>query len=137
MVKYAPKLKDLAPRDLTARAMTTEILEGRGCGPKKDHIELSLAHIPAEVLHERLPGILELVKVYSGRDATKESIQIVPTMHYNMGGVPTNWKSQVITRDKDDIEGTGEDIVIPGLWCCGETACTVHGANRLGKKKSQ
>lgn len=132
MAKYSPKMKDLAPRDVVSRSMMTEIIEGRGCGPKKDHIELILTHLPSKILYERLPGILELVHTFANRDGTKEPIPIVPTVHYNMGGIPTNWRGQVINREKKDIDGTTEDIPVQGLWACGEVACVVHGANRLG-----
>lgn len=128
MERYAPTAKDLASRDVVSRAMTMEILEGRGCGPKADHIQLKLYHLPSDVLRTRLPGILETAKVFAGVDGTKETIPVVPTVHYNMGGIPTNWKAQVIDIDKD-----GNDVIIPGLLAAGEAACaSVHGANRLG-----
>lgn len=128
MERYAPTAKDLASRDVVSRAMTLEILEGRGCGPHKDHIHLKLFHLPADVLRQRLPGILETAKVFAGVDGTKDPIPVAPTVHYNMGGIPTNWKSQVLTIDKD-----GKDKIIPGLLAAGEAACaSVHGANRLG-----
>ena len=108
--------------------MTLEILEGRGVGPEEDHIYLHLNHLPPETLHERLPGILETAHVFAGVDATKEPIPVLPTVHYNMGGIPTNWKTQVLTIDEN-----GKDVIIPGLTACGEAACaSVHGANRLG-----
>lgn len=128
MERYAPTAKDLASRDVVSRAMTLEILEGRGCGPNKDHIHLKLFHLPGDVLRTRLPGILETAKVFAGVDGTKEPIPVTPTVHYNMGGIPTNWKAQVITVDKD-----GKDKIVPGLMAAGEAACaSVHGANRLG-----
>jgi len=128
MERYAPTAKDLASRDVVSRAMTLEILEGRGCGPNKDHIHLKLFHLPGDVLRTRLPGILETAKVFAGVDGTKEPIPVCPTVHYNMGGIPTNWKAQVITIDQD-----GKDRIIPGLMAAGEAACaSVHGANRLG-----
>ncbi len=128
MERYAPTAKDLASRDVVSRAMTMEILEGRGCGPEGDHIHLKLFHLPSEVLRTRLPGILETAKVFAGVDGTKESIPVSPTVHYNMGGIPTNWKAQVITVDEK-----GNDKIIPGLLAAGEAACaSVHGANRLG-----
>jgi succinate dehydrogenase (ubiquinone) flavoprotein subunit len=128
MERYAPTAKDLASRDVVSRAMTLEILEGRGCGPNKDHIHLKLFHLPGDVLRTRLPGILETAKVFAGVDGTKEPIPVTPTVHYNMGGIPTNWKAQVITVDQD-----GKDRIIPGLMAAGEAACaSVHGANRLG-----
>ena len=95
MERYAPTAKDLASRDVVSRAMTMEILEGRGVGPHKDHIHLHLNHLPPELLHERLPGISETAKIFSGVDVTKEPIPVLPTVHYNMGGIPTNFKTQV------------------------------------------
>jgi len=128
MERYAPTAKDLASRDVVSRAMTMEILEGRGVGEHKDHIFLKLFHLPAEVLRQRLPGILETAKIFAGVDGTKECIPVSPTVHYNMGGIPTNWKAQVITVGED-----GKDRIIPGLLAAGEAACaSVHGANRLG-----
>ena len=128
MERYAPTAKDLASRDVVSRAMTMEILNGNGCGPKKDHLQLKLFHLPAEVLRDKLPGILETAKVFAGVDGTKEPIPVVPTVHYNMGGIPTNWKAQVITIDEN-----GNDHIVPGLLAAGEAACaSVHGANRLG-----
>lgn len=128
MERYAPTAKDLASRDVVSRAMTMEILEGNGCGPKKDHIFLKLFHLPGDVLRKRLPGILETAKVFAGVDGTKEAIPVVPTVHYNMGGIPTNWKAQVLTLDEN-----GKDKIVSGLLAAGEAACaSVHGANRLG-----
>jgi len=128
MERYAPTAKDLASRDVVSRSETIEILEGRVVGPLKDHIHLHLNHLPPETLHERLPGILETAMIFAGVDATKEPVPILPTVHYNMGGIPTNWKTEVITIDEN-----GRDVVIPGLTACGEAACaSVHGANRLG-----
>ena len=127
MERYAPKAKDLASRDVVSRAMTIEINEGRGCGPDADHIHLQLSHIPHEVLHERLPGITETAAIFAGVDVTKEPIPVLPTVHYNMGGVPCLYTGQVI--DHRD----GEDKIVPGLYAAGEAACvSVHGANRLG-----
>ena len=128
MERYAPNAKDLASRDVVSRAMTVEINEGRGVGPKKDHIYLHLNHLPPDILHERLPGISETAMIFSGVDVTKEPIPVVPTVHYNMGGVPTNWRTEVITLD-----AKGNDKIVPGLMAAGEVACaSVHGANRLG-----
>ncbi|KAA8495070.1 Succinate dehydrogenase ubiquinone flavoprotein subunit 1, mitochondrial [Porphyridium purpureum] len=128
MERYAPSAKDLASRDVVSRSMTIEIREGRGVGPQGDHIYLHLDHLPKEVLDSRLPGITETAKIFAGVDAYKEPIPVLPTVHYNMGGVPTNWKGEVIKLDAD-----GKDEVVPGLYACGEVACaSVHGANRLG-----
>ena len=128
MERYAPTAKDLASRDVVSRSMTMEILEGRGVGPEADHIHLHLNHLPSETLLERLPGIVETAHIFAGVDATKEPIPVLPTVHYNMGGIPTNWKTEAITVDAD-----GKDVVVPGLSACGEAACaSVHGANRLG-----
>ncbi|KAF9048365.1 succinate dehydrogenase [Hymenopellis radicata] len=128
MERYAPTAKDLASRDVVSRSMTIEIREGRGVGPEKDHIYLQLSHLPPEVLHERLPGISETAAIFSGVDVTKEPIPVLPTVHYNMGGIPTKYTGEVITVDKN-----GKDKVVPGLYAAGEAACvSVHGANRLG-----
>lgn len=128
MDRYAPNAKDLASRDVVSRAMTVEILEGRGVGPHQDHILLHLEHIPAQVLHERLPGISETAKIFSGVDVTKDPIPVLPTVHYNMGGIPTNIHGEVIAPTETD-----PNAVQPGLMAIGETACvSVHGANRLG-----
>src|SRR5690349_16010500 len=128
MERYAPSVKDLAPRDMVSRAMTIEIREGRGVGPKKDHINLHLDHLDPKILHERLPGISESARIFAGVDVTKEPIPVLPTVHYNMGGVPTNFYSEVITK-----VGKDPDKVVPGLMAVGEAACvSVHGANRLG-----
>ena len=149
MERYAPTAKDLASRDVVSRSMTIEIREGRGVGPEKDHIYLQLSHLPAEILHERLPGISETAAIFSGVDVTKEPIPVLPTVHYNsklptylasnapesltfapssVGGIPTRYTGEVITQDKD-----GKDQVVPGLYAAGEAACvSVHGANRLG-----
>lgn len=125
MARYAPTAKDLASRDVVSRAMTLEIREGRGVGPNKDHIYLHLDHLPPETLAERLPGISETAKIFAGVDVTKEPAPVLPTVHYNMGGIPTNWKTQVV-RD-------AEDTIVPGLLAAGEAGCaSVHGANRLG-----
>jgi len=128
MERYAPSAKDLASRDVVSRAMTIEIREGRGVGPKKDHIFLHLDHLDPKVLHERLPGISESARIFAGVDVTKEPIPVLPTVHYNMGGIPTNFYSEVVTR-----KGRNPDEVVPGLMAVGEAACvSVHGANRLG-----
>merc|ERR1712012_191304 len=127
MERYAPVAKDLASRDVVSRSMTIEIMEGRGCGPEKDHVYLQLHHLPPEQLNQRLPGISETAMIFAGVDVTREPIPVLPTVHYNMGGVPTNYKGQVITYEN------GEDQLVPGLYAAGETACaSVHGANRLG-----
>jgi len=128
MERYAPSAKDLAGRDVVCRSMTIEINEGRGCGPHRDHILLHLEHLGAELLHQRLPGISETAKIFAGVDAAREPIPVLPTVHYNMGGVPTNLHGEVVTMR----EGNPETIV-PGLMAIGESACvSVHGANRLG-----
>jgi succinate dehydrogenase flavoprotein subunit len=128
MERYAPSAKDLASRDVVSRAMTIEIREGRGVGKKKDHIFLHLDHLDPKVLHERLPGISESVKIFAGVDVTREPIPIVPTVHYNMGGIPTNFHGEVVTKKDGD-----DNAVVPGLMAVGEAACvSVHGANRLG-----
>ena len=128
MERYAPNAKDLASRDVVSRAMTVEIREGRGVGPKKDHIHLNLMHLGPEVIEERLPGIAETAKIFAGVDVTKEPIPVLPTVHYNMGGIQTNYHGEVVTlRDGDP------DAVVEGLRAAGEAACvSVHGANRLG-----
>lgn len=129
MERYAPSAKDLASRDVVSRAMTIELLEGRGCGPKKNYIELKLFHLPEETLETRLPGISETARIFAGVDVTKEAIPVVPTVHYNMGGIPTNYKAEVIHK----CPKTGQDKIVPGLMAAGEAACaSVHGANRLG-----
>jgi succinate dehydrogenase / fumarate reductase flavoprotein subunit len=128
MERYAPSAKDLASRDVVSRAMTIEIREGRGVGKGKDHIFLHLDHLDPAVLHERLPGISESAKIFAGVDVTREPIPIVPTVHYNMGGIPTNFHAEVVTRKNGD-----DNFVVPGLMAVGEAACvSVHGANRLG-----
>jgi succinate dehydrogenase / fumarate reductase flavoprotein subunit len=128
MERYAPSAKDLASRDVVSRAMTIEMREGRGCGPNKDFIHLHLEHLPPETLHERLPGISESARIFAGVDVTKEPVPIVPTCHYNMGGVPTNYRGEVVTVQDGD-----PDTIVPGLMAIGEAACvSVHGANRLG-----
>jgi succinate dehydrogenase / fumarate reductase, flavoprotein subunit len=128
MERYAPSAKDLASRDVVSRAMTIEIREGRGCGPLKDHIMLHLEHLDPKVLHERLPGISETAKIFAGVDVTREPIPILPTVHYNMGGIPTNHHAEAIAPTSSD-----PDRVVPGLMAIGEAACvSVHGANRLG-----
>jgi succinate dehydrogenase / fumarate reductase flavoprotein subunit len=127
MERYAPSAKDLASRDVVSRAMTMEILAGRGVGPKKDHIYLHLNHLDPKILHERLPGISETAKIFAGVDVTKQPIPVLPTVHYNMGGIPTNFKCEVLTIKNGNKE------VVPGLMAIGEAACvSVHGANRLG-----
>ena len=128
MERYAPSAKDLASRDVVSRSMTIEINEGRGVGKNKDHILLQLSHLPSELLKERLPGISETASIFAGVDVTREPVPVIPTVHYNMGGIPTNWKGQVINPTK-----TNENNIINGLWAAGEAACSsVHGANRLG-----
>ena len=128
MERYAPTAKDLASRDVVSRSMTVEIREGRGVGPDKDHIYLQLSHLPPDVLHERLPGISETAAIFAGVDVTKEPIPVLPTVHYNMGGIPTKFTGEVLTVDEN-----GQDKVVPGLYAAGEAACvSVHGANRLG-----
>jgi succinate dehydrogenase / fumarate reductase flavoprotein subunit len=128
MERYAPSAKDLAGRDVVCRAETIEINEGRGCGPLKDYIELHLEHLGAELLHERLPGISETAKIFAGVDVTREPIPVLPTVHYNMGGVPTNLHGEAIT-----VRDGNPEAVVHGLMAIGEAACvSVHGANRLG-----
>ncbi len=128
MERYAPNAKDLASRDVVSRSMTIEIREGRGVGKKNDHIYLNLQHLGADVIHERLPGIAETARIFAGVDVTRDPIPVLPTVHYNMGGIPTNYHGEVVTlRDGDP------DSVVPGLFAIGEAACvSVHGANRLG-----
>ncbi|MCP9265092.1 Succinate dehydrogenase [ubiquinone] flavoprotein subunit, mitochondrial [Dirofilaria immitis] len=128
MKKYAPNALDLASRDVVSRAMTIEIMEGRGVGKDKDHIYLQLHHLPAKDLHAKLPGIMETAMIFAGVDAAKEPIPVLPTVHYNMGGIPTNYMGQVLTHKRDK-----GDQLVPGLYACGEAAAhSVHGANRLG-----
>ncbi|RUL66226.1 succinate dehydrogenase flavoprotein subunit [Dyella dinghuensis] len=128
MERYAPSAKDLASRDVVSRAITLEVREGRGVGEQKDHVHLNLMHLGAEVIHERLPGIAESARIFAGVDVTKEPIPVLPTVHYNMGGIPTNYHGEVVQKKGDDV-----DSVIPGLFAIGEAACvSVHGANRLG-----
>ena len=128
MERYAPSAKDLASRDVVSRAMTIEIHEGRGVGKLKDHIYLHIEHLDPAIIHERLPGIAETSKIFAGVDVTKEPIPVLPTVHYNMGGIPTNYKAEVVTLDGDN-----PDKVVQGLMAIGEAACvSVHGANRLG-----
>jgi succinate dehydrogenase / fumarate reductase flavoprotein subunit len=128
MERYSPHLKDLDCRDVVARAMVMEILAGRGCGPEKDYVLLKLDHLGEKILHERLPGIVELSKTFVNIDPLKQPIPVVPTCHYQMGGIPTNIHGQVLTRNAN-----GEDVVVPGFFAAGECACvSVHGANRLG-----
>jgi len=128
MERYAPSAKDLASRDVVSRAMTLEIREGRGVGRENDHIYLHLDHLDPAILAERLPGISESARIFSGVDVTKEPIPVLPTVHYNMGGIPTNYHGEVISPSKTDV-----DKVVPGLMAIGEAACvSVHGANRLG-----
>merc|ERR1711907_134806 len=125
MARYAPTAKDLASRDVVSRAMTMEIREGRGVGPNRDHIYLHLDHLPPETLAERLPGISETAKIFAGVDVTKEPAPVLPTVHYNMGGIPTNWKCQILKGKCN--------TVVPGLLAAGEAgSASVHGANRLG-----
>ncbi|MGH8643192.1 MAG: FAD-binding protein, partial [Gammaproteobacteria bacterium] len=128
MERYAPNAKDLASRDVVSRSMTVEIREGRGVGPEKDHIYLHLEHLGPEVIEERLPGIAESARIFAGVDVSKEPIPVIPTAHYNMGGIPTNYHGQVVTlKDGDPCS------LVSGLLAIGECACvSVHGANRLG-----
>jgi len=135
MERYAPSAKDLASRDVVSRAMTMEIREGRGCGPNKDHCYLHLDHLPPDLLAERLPGISETAAIFAGVDVTTEPIPVLPTVHYNMGGVPTNHFGEVVRQKKDPATGkvVDHDDVVPGLFAAGEVgAASVHGANRLG-----
>ncbi len=128
MERYAPHAKDLASRDVVSRSMTVEIREGRGVGPEKDHIFLHLSHLDPKVIAERLPGISESARIFANVDVTREPIPVLPTVHYNMGGVPTNYHGEVLTKVDGD-----PDTVVPGLMAVGEAACvSVHGANRLG-----
>ena len=128
MERYAPSAKDLASRDVVSRAMTIEVREGRGVGNDRDHIFLHLDHLDPDILEERLPGISESARIFAGVDVTKEPIPVLPTVHYNMGGIPTNFHGEVVTLKDDD-----PDTVVPGLMAIGEAACvSVHGANRLG-----
>jgi succinate dehydrogenase / fumarate reductase flavoprotein subunit len=128
MERYAPNAKDLASRDVVSRSMSIEIRDGRGVGPNKDHIYLTLAHLDKNVIHERLPGISETAKIFAGVDVEFEPIPVIPTVHYNMGGIPTNIKCEVVQADESKNE-----FIIPGLMSIGEAACvSVHGANRLG-----
>lgn len=128
MQRYAPKAWDLASRDVVSRAITMELNAGRGLGPRKDYVHLNLQHVDPKILHERLPGISETARIFAGVDVTRDPIPVLPTVHYNMGGIPTNYHGEVVTiRDGDP------DSVVPGLMAIGETACvSVHGANRLG-----
>ncbi|HBS33693.1 MAG TPA: succinate dehydrogenase flavoprotein subunit [Parvularcula sp.] len=128
MERYAPSAKDLASRDVVSRAMTIETREGRGVGPHKDHIHLNLNHLDPKIIHERLPGISESARIFAGVDVTKQPIPVQPTVHYNMGGIPTNYHGEAVTKRGDD-----PDAVVRGLMAIGEAACvSVHGANRLG-----
>ena len=128
MEKYAPNVKDLASRDVVSRAITIEVNKGRGCGPEQDHALLHLEHIDSTILHKRLPGVMEHAKIFTDIDATREPIPVIPTVHYNMGGIPTNYKTEVLSPDNNDKEKIYE-----GLLAIGEAACvSVHGANRLG-----
>jgi succinate dehydrogenase / fumarate reductase flavoprotein subunit len=128
MERYAPHAKDLASRDVVSRSMTIEIREGRGVGPAKDHIFLHLSHLDPKVIHERLPGISESARIFAGVDVTREPIPVLPTVHYNMGGIQTNYHGEVLTK-----VGGDPDTIVPGQIAVGEAACvSVHGANRLG-----
>lgn len=128
MERYAPSAKDLASRDVVSRAMTVEIREGRGCGDHKDHVYLHLDHLDPSIIHKRLPGIAETAKIFAGVDVTRQPIPVLPTVHYNMGGIPTNYHGEVVT-----LKNGKPDTVVPGLMAIGEAACvSVHGANRLG-----
>lgn len=128
MERYAPHAKDLASRDVVSRAITIELKEGRGVGPNKDFVHLHMEHLDPEIVHKRLPGISDLARIFAGVDTTKEPVPVVPTVHYNMGGIPTNYHAQVINPKQNDPEA-----IVPGLMAVGEAACvSVHGANRLG-----
>src|SRR5437588_9981003 len=128
MERYAPSAKDLASRDVVSRAMTIEIREGRGVGPQKDHIHLHLEHLDPSIIHQRLPGIAESARIFAGVDVTREPIPVLPTVHYNMGGIPTNYLTEVLTKKNGSA-----DEVVPGLMALGEAACVPgHGANRHG-----
>jgi succinate dehydrogenase / fumarate reductase flavoprotein subunit len=128
MERYAPNAKDLASRDVVSRSMTIEIREGRGVGSKNDHIHLNLQHLGGDVIHERLPGIAETARIFAGVDVTRDPIPVLPTVHYNMGGIPTNYWGEVLNPTQDD-----PDRLAPGLMAVGEAGCaSVHGANRLG-----
>jgi succinate dehydrogenase / fumarate reductase flavoprotein subunit len=128
MERYAPHARDLASRDVVSRAITIEIREGRGVGPERDHMHLHLEHLAPEVIHEQLPGIAESAMIFAGVDVTREPIPVIPTVHYNMGGIPTNRHGEVLTQRNGELES-----VVPGLMAVGEAACvSVHGANRLG-----
>ena len=128
MERYAPSVKDLAPRDMVSRAMTMEVRENRGVGKEKDHIFLHLDHLDPAILHERLPGISESARIFAGVDVTREPIPVSPTVHYNMGGIQTNYHGEVVVKRGED-----PDVIVPGLMAIGEAACvSVHGANRLG-----
>ena len=125
MTRYAPSAQDLASRDVVARSMTQEILESRGCGEKGDHIHLQLSHLSPDILNERLPGIMETSRIFAGVDITRDPVPVLPTVHYNMGGIPTNYKGEVLRNKEKEI--------VEGLYAVGEAACvSVHGANRLG-----
>ncbi|KAF2103621.1 succinate dehydrogenase [Rhizodiscina lignyota] len=129
MERYAPTAKDLASRDVVSRSMTMEIRDGRGVGPEKDHVYLQLSHLPKDIIMERLPGIAETASIFAGIDITNQPIPVLPTVHYCMGGIPTNYKGRVLTVAPD----SAEEIEVPGLYAAGESACvSVHGANRLG-----
>src|SRR5437016_3684639 len=128
MERYAPSAKDLASRDVVSRSMTIEIREGRGVGKQKDHIYLHLDHLDPTILHERLPGISESARIFAGVDLTRDPIPVLPTVHYNMGGIPTNYHGEALNPT-----GTDPDAIVHGLMAVGEAACaSVHGANRLG-----
>src|SRR6185503_16587999 len=128
MERYAPHAKDLASRDVVSRSMTIEIREGRGVGPEKDHIYLHLDHLDPKILAERLPGITESARIFAGVDLRRQPIPVLPTVHYNMGGIPTNYHGEALT-----LKDGNPDTIIPGLLAVGEAACvSVHGANRLG-----
>ena len=128
MERYAPSAKDLASRDVVSRSMTIEIREGRGCGPNKDYIELHVEHLDPKVIHERLPGIAETARIFAGVDVTRQPIPILPTCHYNMGGIPANYHCEVMT-----VKDGNPNTPVPGLMALGEAASIgVHGANRLG-----
>jgi succinate dehydrogenase/fumarate reductase flavoprotein subunit len=130
MERYAPSAKDLASRDVVARAMTVEINEGRGVGENKDHMLLQLSHLPKDLLDERLPGISETAMIFAGVDVSRDPVPVLPTVHYNMGGIPTNWKGQVIKPSKEN-----ENSIIDGLWAAGELVLKIFMNKRIQKTK--
>src|SRR2546422_7664042 len=133
MERYAPNAKDLASRDVVSRAMITEIKEGRGCGPEGDYLLLKLDHLGPELIQHRLPGIREIAIKFANADPIRDPIPVAPTVHYQMGGIPTNYMGQVVAP-----EGSSKEAIVPGLFAAGECSCvSVHGANRLGTNRSE